>query len=137
MQMRKLVKAILKYQEDKNQFLLKDTGLELIPDSVKIEELQTEDINAIIKKFSSRSSLRVNNCLHCLIRDCDVNCEYDTEFNGCRTVMDPIEEIVGKRQGIVFPEAHKPDWPEIYEIGEVLEKEISDYKERTGWENEK
>jgi len=67
--MKAIVKAILEYQEEKNKLVLKETGIELIPDHLKLTEndLSDEAVMQISRYFQPSTSLNSANCIHCTL----------------------------------------------------------------------
>ena len=108
--MKKVVEAILKYQDDKRALVLEETGIDLIPDDVKLTEADVEEnLNKILEGFRPSCNLTSDNCLHCSIYKCE-ECKYSV---GC------IPMFYGAS-------AKFNNFAEMMEIGEDLKKVLDE-----------
>jgi len=112
------IEAILAYQEAKNQLVLELTGIELIPDYLKLsrEDLTEKLVNRIKKYFAPNSKLDEFNCLHCIAHPATcIDCSYTKNGNRCGeegSIFDRVE------LQLVTPNNN------LYNIGQKLKEEL-------------
>ena len=120
MEKKDIITAILKYQDKKNQIILKRYGVELIPKSVAFteENLNDYDIDEITRKFIPSGSVLTINCLHCCAWECD-ECPYTREKINCDNYDSPYQKMLD------HPE-YKED-RDLKKIGDELYESLEEF----------
>ena len=129
----RIIETLYLYQEIKNKLVLQETGIELIPDQVKLyaEDFEDEELIAyIVKNFTPTNILSRGNCIHCLIDDCNngelitdqqcKDCKYKVELGmTCYAKMSLFHKISSRF------ETSEP----LLMLGQGLKRELDKWKQ--------
>ena len=127
---KKRVKAILKYQDEKAILVKRITGVNLIPQHLKLKPYNLTSM-AIIKvgmDFSGANNLLAYNCVHCVIYNYDCKkCPYSKRSRKCND-KNSLFRKVNKR----WKKIDKRYKNKLNKLGEELEEAlIFQYKPTT------
>ena len=126
------IKALLDYQDKVNSLFLEKTGVETIPDSVRITSEELDDselLCAIVENFEPRTRLDWLNTLHCLVYGYkEMTNQLEGDSDGCSVCK--YYTILGAKcnshKSLLYKVA-TDDFDELYKLGVELMGNLKKY----------